>query len=85
MNLVLAVSIFEGLLLFSYHRVTGNGLSPEQYLLNLIAGLCLMLALRSVTAEVTSLPMLNVLLPLFLVSAGVAHWTDLYKRWHSQR
>jgi hypothetical protein len=84
MNFVLAVSILEGLVLFGYHRLTGKGLSPKDYALNLTAGLCLMMALRSVSAEIVTLPIANLLLPAFLISAGVAHWTDLYQRWNSR-
>jgi hypothetical protein len=84
MNLVLAVSILEGLALFAYHRLTSKGLSPKHYALNLTAGLCLMLALRSVSSEIVTLPVANLLLPAFLISAGLAHWTDLYLRWHSR-
>jgi hypothetical protein len=84
MNFVLTVTFLEALTLFAYHRLTGKGLSPKHYALNLAAGLCLMLALRSVSGEIITLPLAHILFPIFLISAGVAHWTDLYSRWHSQ-
>jgi hypothetical protein len=82
---VLLISIAEGLLLFSYHRLTGRGLAPKHYAMNLVAGLCLMLAIRSVSsalpAQLTDLAPQQVLLVTCLLAAGIAHWTDIYRRW----
>ena len=46
-DVVLALSAFEGLLMALYHRVTLRGIAPGDYALNLLSGLCLMLALRT--------------------------------------
>jgi hypothetical protein len=43
----IAITLVEWLALALYHRVTGRGLPAEAYALNLLSGLCLMLALRS--------------------------------------
>jgi hypothetical protein len=84
-NLVLLISIAEGLLLFGYHRLTGRGLAPQHYAMNLIAGLCLMLAIRSVSSalpeQFSDLAPPQMLLITCLFAAGVAHWTDIYRRW----
>ena len=80
MDLVLAITITEGLLLASYHRWTGRGLAAADYLLNLVAGLCLMLALR---CALTAAPQLWMV--LFLMAAGIAHGTDLTLRWHQKQ
>jgi hypothetical protein len=84
-NLVLLISIAEGLFLFGYHRFTGRGLAPQHYAMNLVAGLCLMLAIRSVSsalpAQFSDLAPPQMLLIACLLAAGVAHWTDIYRRW----
>jgi hypothetical protein len=84
-NLVLFISIAEGLFLFSYHRFTGRGLAPHHYAMNLVAGLCLMLAIRSVSSalpeQFSDLAPPQMLLIACLLAAGIAHWTDIYRRW----
>jgi hypothetical protein len=85
MNLVLAISLAEGLFLFAYHRSTGRGLGPEQYAMNLVAGLCLMAATRLVApdlpAKFSNFADSQLLLIACLFAAGLAHWFDLYQRW----
>ena len=80
MDLVLAVTIIEGLLLAGYRRWTGRGLPPADYLLNMVSGLCLMLALRCVLTDAPRHWLL-----LFLIASGVAHGTDLTLRWRQKR
>jgi hypothetical protein len=88
-NLVILITIIEGLCLFAYHRITGAGLAPDQYLLNLLAGLSLMLAIRSVSSASTfdlfTASLAHLLLPAGLLAAGLAHWSDIYQRWKKQR
>ena len=76
MDLVLAITLLEGISIAAYHQLTGRGLAPHSYLLNLIAGLCLMLALRSSVQDHGWLS-----INLFLLAAGLAHGTDLWRRW----
>lgn len=75
-DLVIGFAVTEGLLIAGYHRLTGRGLAPADYALNLLAGLCLMFALR---CALFGWPELWIM--LFLASSGVAHGTDLVLRW----
>lgn len=75
-DIVIAVTLLECAALILYHRLTKRGLAPRDYLLNLAAGLCLMLALRSALSETGWLWMV-----LCLMAAGLAHVTDLWIRW----
>jgi hypothetical protein len=79
-DLVLAISLAEALALLTYHRITGRGLAPQQYLLNLVSGLCLMLALRSVVVG-APWPWLAIC----LLASGLAHSADLWRRWQRTR
>ena len=76
-DLVIAVLLLEMVLLLVWHHRTGAGLAPRALLPNLLAGLCLMLALRAalVGAHVAWLA-------LALAGAGAAHGVDLRQRWH---
>jgi hypothetical protein len=75
-EIVIAVTLIEAVALTVYHRVTGNGVAPKEFGANLVAGLCLMLALRGVLAGNgwgwTA---------LLLVGSGLAHGSDLWRRW----
>ena len=44
---IIALTVLEAVALLAYHRLTGKGLSPGHYALNLTSGLCLMLAVRA--------------------------------------
>jgi len=46
-NIAIAFTLLEGTALLLVHRLTGHGLEPKDYLLNLMAGFFLMLALRA--------------------------------------
>ena len=75
-DIVIAVTLIECVALIFYHHLTKRGLAPKDYLLNLGAGLCLMLALRSALADAGWMWMV-----LCLMAAGLAHGTDLWSRW----
>jgi hypothetical protein len=79
-DLVIALTVVEGVALALYHRATGRGVAPQDYALNLVSGLCLMLALRSVLAGAawhwTAAA---------LAAAGLAHGADIVGRWQRQR
>jgi hypothetical protein len=53
--------------------------------MNLVAGLCLMLAIRSVSTalpeQFSNLAPPQMLLIACLFAAGIAHWTDIFRRW----
>ena len=75
-DIVIAMTLLECAALIFYHRLTKRGLAPKDYLLNLAAGFCLMLALRSALADTGWMWMV-----VFLMAAGLAHGTDLWTRW----
>ena len=77
---IIALTVLEAVALLGYHRLTGKGLSPGHYALNLASGLCLMLAVRSVLLGGDWRGTV-----LCLSAAGLAHGTDLWRRWQSQR
>ena len=73
-DIAIAFTLLELLALLAYHHVSRRGLAPQDYALNVVSGLFLMLALRAA------------LLPLWegmaacLIAAGVAHIRDLVLR-----
>ena len=75
-DMVIAFTLVECLLLAAYHRVTGNGVALRDLLPNIGAGLCLMLALRCLARDTGSASVM-----LFLMAAGAAHAGDLLLRW----
>jgi hypothetical protein len=75
-DLVIALSLLETAFLLLHHRVTGRGIAPSQFLANMVSGLSLMLALR---AALTQSDWVWVAMPL--VAAGIAHASDLWRRW----
>ncbi len=76
---IIALTVLETAGLWLYHRLTGRGLAPGDYLLNLLSGLCLMAGIRTVLMGAdwrwTS---------LCLLSAGCAHGADLWLRWRAR-
>lgn len=75
-DLVIAFTLLEGLVLALYFRATGRGVSPSQFGVNLVSGLCLMFALRSALAGAGAM-----WIGLGLLAAGAAHGLDLWRRW----
>lgn len=75
-DLVIAFTLVECVAIGLYHRVTGKGVAPREFVLNMISGLCLMLALRGLARGAGAAS-----LALFLLAAGLAHGTDLLMRW----
>ena len=77
-ELIIAITVFEGVALTLYHRATGKGVALGEFAANLLSGLCLMLALRNAllgnSSGVTA---------LFLSASGVIHASDLWRRWKS--
>ena len=73
---VVALTLVEGVALALYHRRTGRGVAVSEFAANLVAGLCLMLALRGAVASAGWF-----WISLCLLGAGVAHGTDLWRRW----
>jgi hypothetical protein len=73
---VIVFTLIECLVLVVYHRGTGKGVAPRDFLANMVSGLCLMLALRGLATDAGA-----AWVALCLVAAGVAHGTDLLLRW----
>ena len=74
-DLVIVFTLIEGLVLLLVHRATGKGVAPREFLLNMVSGLCLMLALRALVHDAGA-----AWVAMCLLAAGVAH-TDLWVRW----
>jgi hypothetical protein len=75
-DVILAVMIAEALLLLLYRKVTGRGPATADVFAMLLAGACLVLALRAVLTG-SSWPVVA----LCLLAALLAHLMDLYRRW----
>lgn len=71
---VIALTVVELLALWLFHKRTGRGLAPSDYLLNGLAGLSLMVALRGAVTPLWGLVAVG------LVLAGAAHYADLWMR-----
>ncbi len=75
-DLVLIVTVTEGVVLALLYRGTGKGLSAAAAARMLLPGVCLMLALRAALAgDVWPF------VPLALTAALIAHLADLRGRW----
>lgn len=73
---VIGLTLLEALVLFAHHRITGRGVAPRDFALNMLSGLCLMFALRSALVN-ASWPWIAV----FLSVAGLMHAIDMGRRW----
>ena len=69
---IIVITLLEVAALLLYHHQTKRGLTPREYLLNVLSGLCLMLALRCALAGCAWYFM-----PAFLIAAGLAHVADI--------
>jgi hypothetical protein len=79
-DLVIGLTVLEGLALAVYHGRTGRGMAPRDFVANLAAGLALMLALR---AGLSAAGWGWVAAGLAL--AGLLHAADLRTRWRGKR
>ena len=78
-DLVIALTIIEGVALTLHHRWTGRGLALKDFGLNLASGLWLMLALRSALVS-AGWPWIA----MCLLAAGAAHGADIWLRWRAK-
>jgi hypothetical protein len=75
-DVILLVVLLEAAALLSYWVRARRGIAPLDLLPNLCAGAFLLLALRSTLADS------GWMMPSFFLSAaGLAHLTDVYRRW----
>lgn len=77
-DLILALTLVEAIGLTLYHRRTGRGVAPRDFLANLLSGMALLAAVRSALtgADWTAIA-------ACLAAALAAHITDLGRRWHA--
>ncbi|MBC8058736.1 MAG: hypothetical protein H7Y61_19370 [Rhizobiales bacterium] len=75
-DLVIAVTLLECAALALYHRMTGRGVAPRDFAVNMLSGLFLMLALRGLASD-AGIPWVAGC----LLAAGLAHGTDIWLRW----
>ena len=73
-DIAIACTVLEAFVLVSIHRWGSHGLAPREYLVNLLSGLCLMLALRSALGAEWPL------IALFLSASGALHVSDMVAR-----
>ena len=80
-DLVLGLMVLEALALGAWRRRTGSGIAPLDLLVNLAAGVALMLAVRTALTGATGW------VPVWLCAALAAHLADLACRWrrHPER
>lgn len=79
LDIVIAFTLLEIAALWLFHRRTGRGLSLRRFLPNLMAGLFLMLAVRSAMVQAD---WIWIVLPL--LASAVSHALDLRQRWPRQ-
>ena len=75
-DFILVVVVLEAVAFWLYWSRARRGIAPLDLLPNLCAGVFLLLALRTTHAGSGWL-----LASLFLAAAGLAHLTDVYRRW----
>lgn len=80
LDAVIAFTLLEGVGLWLYHRLTGQGLAPNEYALNMLSGLCLMLAVRAAVSGL-AWPWVAVCLS----ASGLAHGWDITRRWRQRQ
>ena len=75
-DIVIAVTAVEAVVLWLYHQHTGKGLAGRDFLPTLLSGLLLMLALRMHMTGLGWMPT-----AALLTGAGIFHTVDLRRRW----
>lgn len=73
---VIGLTLVEAAVLLAYRRATGKGVAAREFLVNLLSGLCLMVALRAALAGAAPAIVLAC-----VAAAGLAHAADLWRRW----
>jgi len=75
-DLVLLMVLLEAIALTAYKRKTGRGVAGLDLIANLLAGACLMLAVRGALTGASWQ-----WIALFMSAALLAHMADLWRRW----
>ena len=76
LHVLLLFMAAEGVLLVAYHRRTGRGVPPRAVLLNLLSGMCLLLAMRIWLGGAWW-----GWISMCLLAAGALHAADLWRLW----
>ena len=79
LNAVIAITLLEAAALLVYRRFSGKGIALRDWGLNLLSGLCLMMAVRSAVMD-AAWP----ITAAWLSAAGLAHGADMFSRWRRQ-
>jgi hypothetical protein len=79
-DVVIALTALEAVVLVAYHRTTGRGVAPADFVLTLASGVALLLALRSAVTDG-----FGPLAAAWLLLGGAAHVADLRRRWVRRR
>ena len=74
-DVIIVITLLEFAALLLYQQQTKRGLMPRDYLLSMLSGLCLMLALRCALKDNSWY-----FIASFLALAGIAHVTDIAMR-----
>lgn len=80
LDAVIVFTLLEGLGLWLHHRLTGQGLALHDYALNMLSGLCLMLAVRAALSGL-AWPWVAACLS----ASGLAHGWDITRRWRQRQ
>jgi multisubunit Na+/H+ antiporter MnhB subunit len=76
---IITITLLEITALLLYHHQTKRGLKPRDYLLNVVSGLCLMLALRCALTGAAWY-----FISVWLLAAGLAHVADIALRFQQR-
>jgi hypothetical protein len=75
-DLIVGLMLLEAIALIGYYVVKGRGIAPVDLLVNLLAGVALLLALRAALTGAGWRTIAGI-----LAVAGVLHVVDLSRRW----
>jgi hypothetical protein len=75
-DFVIVATLIEFFVLRTLHAKKGVGVAPKDFALNMLSGVCLMLALR---VALSGGPL--VLILITLSAAGLLHGLDIRRRW----
>jgi hypothetical protein len=75
-DVVIVATLIEFFVLRTLYAKRGVGVAPKDFALNMLSGVCLMLALRVALSGGSS-----VLILITLAAAGLLHGADIRRRW----
>jgi hypothetical protein len=75
-DLIVGLMLLEAIVLVGYHAAKGRGIAPVDLVVNLLAGVALLLALRAALTGAGWRTIAGI-----LAAAGLLHVLDLSRRW----